>query len=285
MGKPENVVDCWILNESEFEDVLKANKSFNPVYIPYAYFLKVKKMNENTMEGYLGRNDSSDNFHREIISTYTYFQEYNQKKQVYLTFNKSTFYQVDEIYPSKPLLITIKRVNCSQNLENDSSTKTSVIKIEKAVQAVHFEDRSGSEFERLVFSYVYRTKNWKKIEWLGQTGCDNGRDIWGVSDGSTFCYQCANYRQLVSKKVTDDIDKLIKNHSIPDFLIVICGGRVGINSRKLIKSYAARYGIRETEIWSGVEFEEKLRNESPELLKRFVDGEAFPELKNVKSEN
>ena len=43
---------------------------------------------------------------------------------------------------------------------------------------IHFEDRSGTEFERLVFVYAVREKDWDSIEWLGQTGKDGGRDIW-----------------------------------------------------------------------------------------------------------
>lgn len=50
--------------------------------------------------------------------------------------------------------------------------------MELTVQPIHFEDRSGTEFERLVFTYVIRSKEWDSIEWLGQTGKDGGRDIW-----------------------------------------------------------------------------------------------------------
>ena len=75
---------------------------------------------------------------------------------------------------------------------------------------IHFEDRSGTEFERLVFAYAVREKEWDSIEWLGQTGKDGGRDIWGESNDETFCYLCANYQNLTFKKVKDDIDKLVR---------------------------------------------------------------------------
>ncbi|WP_221452745.1 hypothetical protein [Mucilaginibacter sp. FT3.2] len=150
--------------------------------------------------------------------------------------------------------------------------------VEKTVLPIHFEDRSGAEFERLVFAYVSRLKSWESIEWLGQTGDDDGRDIWGVNEGKSYCYQCANYRSLVLKKITDDIDKLVKINAIPECFTVVCGGRVSVNARAAITSYAAQFGIKETHIWSGVELEEKLRKDTPGLLKRFVEGEAFPEL-------
>ena len=158
------------------------------------------------------------------------------------------------------------------------SGKRDSLTIEKIVLPIHFEDRSGGEFERLAFAFINKYKTWDTLEWLGQSGDDDGRDIWGVTGGKTFCYQCANYRSLVTKKVTDDIDKLVKEGYIPDCFVIICGGRVSANSRSMIKSYASQYGINETEIWSGVEFEEKLRKQAPDLLRRFVHGEDFPEL-------
>jgi len=150
--------------------------------------------------------------------------------------------------------------------------------VEKSVLPIHFEDRSGNEFERLVFAFLNRYKVWDTLEWLGQTGDDDGRDIWGVIDDKSYCYQCANYRSLVTKKVIDDIDKLVNEKTVPDYFIVVCGGRVSVGNRKMIKSYALQFGIVNVEIWSGVEFEEKLRNKAPEILKRFVHGEDFPEL-------
>ncbi|MGV8135067.1 MAG: hypothetical protein AB2L20_07625 [Mangrovibacterium sp.] len=166
-----------------------------------------------------------------------------------------------------------------------TSGETSVLTVERTVLPIHFEDRSGNEFERLVFAYVFRIKEWDTLEWLGQTGDDDGRDIWGVHTGMTYCYQCANYRSLALKKVTDDIDKFVDTGLIPDCFTVVCGGRVSANMRNSIKKYAADKGIKETHIWNGVELEEKLRKDAPELLKRFVEGEIFPELSASKNGN
>ncbi|OKS86126.1 hypothetical protein [Mucilaginibacter polytrichastri] len=185
-------------------------------------------------------------------------------------------------------MITLEPDNSGGQIPEESiknylrSGNGSTLTIEKTVLPIHFEDRSGGEFERLVFAYVSRLKNWDKMEWLGQSGDDDGRDIWGVYQGITFCYQCANYRSLVLKKVTDDIDKLVKANVIPNRFTVVCGGKVSNNMRTAINSYAAQYGILETHIWSGVELEERLRKDAPELLKRFVDGEIFPELTKKK---
>lgn len=150
-------------------------------------------------------------------------------------------------------------------------------RVQKTVHPVHFEDFSGEQFERLVFAYVNRLKKWDKIAWLGQTGSDGGRDIWAEDGKTSYCYQCANYQQIVFKKVADDIRKLSANKTIPDKLIVVCGNTVSAEMRKKISDYALRFGINDTQVWSGVELEEKLRSESPDLLQRFVKGETFPE--------
>jgi hypothetical protein len=87
-----------------------------------------------------------------------------------------------------------------------------------------------------LFAFLDKIKAWDSLEWLGQTGDDDGRDIWGVIGNKTYCYQCANCRVLSTKKVTDDIDKLIKEGTVPDNFIVVCGGRVSVANCKSIKS-------------------------------------------------
>ena len=149
--------------------------------------------------------------------------------------------------------------------------------VQKTVYPIHFEDRSGIEFERLVFAFIYRMKAWNKLEWLGQTGGDSGRDIWGEYNGESYCYQCANYKTLPFSKVSDDIDKLRMENFIPDHFILVCGGKVSAAMRSRISSYASSAGINSTEIWSGVELEEKVRLHTPELIQRFVNGETLPE--------
>jgi len=173
--------------------------------------------------------------------------------------------------------ITMRQViNFLQGLPENSPI-SSPGRIEKTVLPLHFEDRSGTEFERLVFAYALRQRAWESIEWLGQTGGDGGRDIWGVSQKQTYCYQCANYRHLILTKITDDIDKLIQSGNIPQNYIVVCGGTVSSTLRTKIRNYAGQSGISITEIWSGVEFEERLRQNSPELIRRFAEGEPFPD--------
>lgn len=155
--------------------------------------------------------------------------------------------------------------------------------MEKTVLPIHFEDRSSQEFERLCFAYLFLTYDWKTLEWLGQTGNDQGRDIVGAlknedEEKSTYCIQCANYRLLPFIKAKSDIDKITSvPKKTPYGFTVICGGKVSANMRQRIKKYAKHKGIKDVSVWSGPEFEEMLRRNTPELIKRFVKGEKFPE--------
>lgn len=159
-------------------------------------------------------------------------------------------------------------------------------KPEVVVLPIHFEDRSGIEFERLCFAYVLRMQEWKTIDWYGQLGSDRGRDIWGTTEDEygkdiNHAFQCANYRTIIFKKAQEDIDKIISgSNSVPDRFTLITGGKVSANMKKKIIDYAKSKGIKTIEVWSGTEFEERLRNDSPSLIRRFIEGEVFPETVN-----
>jgi hypothetical protein len=154
---------------------------------------------------------------------------------------------------------------------------------ERVVLPIHFEDRGCTEFERLCFAYILGLKEWKSIDWYGQLGGDRGRDIWGITEDrygrdENICFQCANHRSLRFNKAKEDIDKIISGPNIlPDIFILITGGKVSANMKNKIKAYAKAKGIKIIEIWSGIEFEERLRKDSPSLIRRFVEGETFPE--------
>lgn len=153
---------------------------------------------------------------------------------------------------------------------------------EIVVQRIHFEDRSGLEFERLAFAHILRVEKWEAIDWYGQLGSDRGRDIWGKLSNrdrhSTVCYQCANHQRLVFNKAKEDIDKVCSGpNKIPHRFVLIVGGKVSANMRTRIATYASSKGISIAEVWSGPEFEERLRRDTPSLIRRFCDGIVFPE--------
>ena len=155
--------------------------------------------------------------------------------------------------------------------------------VSSTVHRVHFEDLGGIEFERLVFAYHVRIREWSAIDWYGQTGSDLGRDIWAESTGrsstfKTLCVQCANRTKLTYTKIKTDIDKLMRApNGVPQCFRVVSGSPVSSATKDSIKKYAFTSGIKFCDVWSGAEFEEHLRKKAESLLKRFLDGEKFPD--------
>jgi hypothetical protein len=152
-------------------------------------------------------------------------------------------------------------------------------RVARTVQPVHFEDFDGHQFERLVFAFHLRTEKWRTLEWYGQSGSDLGRDIWGVRETArSLCIQCVNRKSIAAAKITRDLDKIVcARGGIPDAVLVVCASSVSAKLRDKVKEHAQRKGIPQCDIWSGHEFEERLRRDAESLLRRFVDGEIFPD--------
>ncbi|WP_341836839.1 hypothetical protein WJU16_02965 [Chitinophaga pollutisoli] len=151
--------------------------------------------------------------------------------------------------------------------------------ISSTVHKIHFYDLQGRGFERLTFAYLVRTVNYPKVlKWYGESGGEGGRDIWAEADGESWCFQCKNYPNLPFSKIKKDIDRLVKEGEIPDHYVVVAGGTVSKTAQDKIRAYCKDNNIANTQIWTGAEFEESLRSKAPDLLKRFFNGEEFPEI-------
>lgn len=147
---------------------------------------------------------------------------------------------------------------------------------------VHFEDFSAIAFERLVFAFHLRAEHWRSLDWYGQVGSDLGRDILGVRDddaasgGEVVCIQCANHRILPAKKAIRDSDKALSSPTTPTRMRFVCGGNVSAKTRDRILKHAMAAKLH-CEVWSGTEFEERVRSTAESLLRRFVEGVEFPD--------
>jgi len=152
--------------------------------------------------------------------------------------------------------------------------------MQKYVQPIHFEDFSGHQFERLCFAHLLRRYPNACFDWYGQLGSDRGRDIVCTEpDGSVRVYQCANVRRLPLKKAQDDLVKIAHGPiALRTRFCLISGGPISAPQKDKITRAAIRVGFGSAEVISGPEFEEHLRIHTPELLRRFVEGVAFPEL-------
>jgi hypothetical protein len=264
-------VDLWFVTEDDVRNAANGIP-FEPTYLIYAYFWLRRRLDENTLEGWIGRIDKMENFHSSIDITYTYFNDYRANKKIYVTLDKTAFFEIDEIFPSKPLLFLLKRIKLKIFIPSQ---------IPATVHRLPFHLLGGNLFEHLVFAFLQQTENWKSIEWLGEVGQDKGKDIWAEKEDCKCCFQCANYQQLTSQKMTSDIDKLIHHHNIPDCLTIICGGRVTSGLKQKAISYGTAKGIKNIFVWSGSELEEKVRKHTPGLVQRFFEGNPFPQVTSI----
>lgn len=152
-----------------------------------------------------------------------------------------------------------------------------------SVAPIHFEDFSGESFERLVFAYHLRVEWWHNIEWYGQVGSDSGRDIWATRSNDfdqpeTLCIQCVNRERLTKAKAFDDITKIVNApKGAPTKIRFVSTSDASAKLRDSIKTFAASKNIDRTEVWSGQEFEERLRAYSESLVQRFCQGVVFPD--------
>jgi hypothetical protein len=154
--------------------------------------------------------------------------------------------------------------------------------IARTVRPIHFEDFSGSEFERLVFAY-HLCEGWSDLAWYGQTGSDQGRDIVGTRpfddrpDERTVI-QCVNRASLTQAKAEKDMTAAVGAASgRPAAFKFVCRSSVSAQRRDEVKAAADRLGVARVTIWSGSEFEEHLRLRAEFLLRRLVEGVPFPD--------
>ena len=148
------------------------------------------------------------------------------------------------------------------------------------VAPIHFEDFSGEQFERLAFAFVLRNPELLSVEWIGQSGGDDGNDIIAKdASGDEYLFQCANYARLTFTKAKRDIAKIVAARPPKlRYVTIIAGGKVSANLREKIKAEVlAKLKIYDTEVWGGREFEERLHYHARDLLRRFIHGEVFPE--------
>ena len=107
---PKGTFPCWVISDNDRLTSLKQNKPFYD-YRPSCYFKVTKQLDNNFVEGFLGHNSYNGDFHDNIVSSYTYFDEYQKRLNVYFSFDRVTIYRLITIHPTSPLTFVLKRVD------------------------------------------------------------------------------------------------------------------------------------------------------------------------------
>lgn len=108
-NKPKDAVDCWFVSQEELKQAALQVRLFCAYETPSNYYLLQSRPDGYTMEGFIGHTDTPEMYHTEIASRYSYFKDYLEQKNVYFTFDKTSLFRVNSIFPSKPLLFTLTR--------------------------------------------------------------------------------------------------------------------------------------------------------------------------------
>jgi hypothetical protein len=83
---------------------------------------------------------------------------------------------------------------------------------------------------------------------------------------------------LTFAKARCDLAKVLSaGKGLPNRFRIVGRATVSAMMRDRIKEHVQSMGVMHCDIWSGKEFEESLRHGAESLLKRFVEGEVFPD--------
>lgn len=107
---PTGTFPCWVISDSDRLNSIKQNKPFYD-YSPSCYFKVTKQLDNNFIEGFLGHSSYNGDFHDNIVNSYTYFDEYQKRLNVYFSFDRVTLYRLITIHPTRPLTFILKRVD------------------------------------------------------------------------------------------------------------------------------------------------------------------------------
>lgn len=117
--------------------------------------------------------------------------------------------------------------------------------IARIVRPIHFEDFSGTEFERLVFAHRL-CDGWTDLAWFSQTGSDQGRDIIGTRPfddqrDERTAIQCVNCGDLIKAKAEKGMAAAVNAVTgKPDVFKFACRASVSAQRRDEVRSAAPK---------------------------------------------
>jgi hypothetical protein len=122
---PPGAIPCWYADETEIADALNMNRRFQPYYTASEYF-KIVNRRGDCIEGYMGRFDDETEYFTNLNRPLTYFIDYQNRKEVHFTFDRTSLYKVISIM-GEPMLFTLQLINpTTMSAENKEMQKGGV---------------------------------------------------------------------------------------------------------------------------------------------------------------
>ncbi len=140
----------------------------------------------------------------------------------------------------------------------------------RTINRLHFSDLDPLRFEDLCLNLVTRLDKWKEINHFGRKGSDSGVDIFAIKKENEidqiWFIQCKRYLTITKSDLTEIVDKVLVNPSLPYKLLVIVSCDVSRTLFQHLKDYSKENGISEAELWTASTLEAKLYKDYEDLL-------------------
>lgn len=107
---PENTVNCWYVSEFEKNFCIINKKQFCD-FETDKYFLQTNRIDNIFIEGCIGDKNCELSFISDKMKNIDFIIEFNNRKSIFLTFDRISLYQLIEIIPVDPLKFIMKRID------------------------------------------------------------------------------------------------------------------------------------------------------------------------------
>lgn len=145
--------------------------------------------------------------------------------------------------------------------------------ISKTTNPIHFEDLDPHRFEQLVFELLNRKKSWRRLDYTGAKGNDDGLDLYGETmDGTKYYCQVKRTKSISPKDIKEIVDSIANNSTIDGILICF----FACNPTKKTIDYAYQYSLEKgfvaLELYTALKIETMLEDNNDLKEKYFGTG-------------
>ncbi len=108
--QPENIMKTWYVDEDEKRRGITNARPFYETYQPDCYMQIVQRIDPLYLEVFIGRYDQPNDFFDDTPTDFSYFSNYNKRKNGFFTFDKITLYELTEIFKTNPIRLILKKL-------------------------------------------------------------------------------------------------------------------------------------------------------------------------------